>query len=116
MTSTTANATAPREKSHLTMVHAILHAGDSPVIDPSAINSATQAATTAGTIIQNYVSTVLNQADLSLPDVLPNLPEHQKNARTHATNWRDTVQGVQVQVVHVGAVGKGGMQEQVKVQ
>ena len=29
---------------------------------------------------------------------------------------RDTVQGVQVQVVHVGAVGKGGMQEQVKVQ
>ena len=29
---------------------------------------------------------------------------------------RDTVQGVQVQVVHVGAVGKGGMQEQVNVQ
>jgi non-hemolytic enterotoxin B/C len=92
MTSITAIATAPRAKSHLNMVHAILQAGDSPVINPSAINSATQAATTAGTIIQNYVSTVLNQADLSLPDVLPNLPEHQKNARTHATNWRDTVQ------------------------
>lgn len=92
MNSATGLAIAPRENIHLTIVHAILQAGDSPVIDPSAINCATQAVTTAGTIIQNYVSTVLNQADLSLPDVLPNLPEHQKNARTHATNWRDTVQ------------------------
>ncbi len=74
------------------MINAILKAGENPIIDPSSINAATQASTTAATVIQSYVSTVLNQADLSLPDVLPNLPDHQKNARTHATNWRDTVQ------------------------
>ena len=46
--------------------------------------------TKASTVIQTYVSFILQQPDLKL-DALPNLPAHQKTARGHANNWNSTI-------------------------
>lgn len=46
--------------------------------------------TKASTVIQTYVSIILQQPDLKL-NALPNLPAHQKTARDHANNWNDTI-------------------------
>lgn len=46
--------------------------------------------TKASTVIQTYVSIILQQPDLEL-DALPNLSAHQKTARDHANNWNDTI-------------------------
>lgn len=46
--------------------------------------------TKASTVIQTYVSIILQQPDLKLK-ALPNLPSHQKTARDHADNWNDTI-------------------------
>lgn len=46
--------------------------------------------TKASTVIQAYVQIILQQPDLKLK-ALPNLPEHQKTARSHANNWNDTI-------------------------
>lgn len=74
------------------MISQILAAGTSPAIGSNTLKASAQASTSAALVVQNYAATVLTQPDLSLPDVLPNLPAHQQAARTHATNWRDTVQ------------------------
>lgn len=46
--------------------------------------------TKASTVIQTYVSIILQQPDLKL-NALPNLPAHQKTARDHANNWNNTI-------------------------
>ena len=46
--------------------------------------------TKASTVIQTYVSIILQQPDLKLK-ALPNLSAHQKTARDHANNWNDTI-------------------------
>lgn len=46
--------------------------------------------TKASTVIQTYVSFILQQPDLKL-DALQNLPTHQKTARGHANNWNSTI-------------------------
>ena len=46
--------------------------------------------TKASTVIQTYVSIILQQPDLKLK-ALPNLPAHQKTARDHANNWNNTI-------------------------
>lgn len=46
--------------------------------------------TKASTVIQTYVSFILQQPDLKL-NALPNLPEHQKSARDHGNNWNNTI-------------------------
>ncbi|WP_397452874.1 HBL/NHE enterotoxin family protein [Pseudomonas sp. NA-150] len=74
------------------MIDSMLKAGSHPSLSSNNLKASAQATTAASVIIQNYVGTILSQPDLSLPDVLPNLPAHQKTAREHATGWRDTVQ------------------------
>lgn len=74
------------------MLNHILKAGTDPSINSNNIKAGADASTTAAVIIQNYVGTILTQADLSLPDILPDLPEHQAKARDHATSWRDVIQ------------------------
>lgn len=46
--------------------------------------------TKASTVIQTYVSFILQQPDLKL-DALQTLPAHQKTARGHANNWNSTI-------------------------
>lgn len=74
------------------MIKHILAATSAPGIGGGALKASAQASTTAAVVIQTYVGNILKQPDLALPDVLPNLPEHQKTARDHAVNWRDNVQ------------------------
>jgi len=74
------------------MIVDILASGESPIIDTEKIASSAKDATSAGVVIQNYVALILQQSDLSLPDVLPELPGHQIAARNHAINWRDNIQ------------------------
>lgn len=74
------------------MLNDILQAGTNPSINSNNMKASADASTTAAVIIQNYVGTILTQADLSLPDILPDLPEHQAKARDHATSWRDVIQ------------------------
>ncbi|RWS57900.1 HBL/NHE enterotoxin family protein [Enterobacter cloacae] len=74
------------------MLNHILQAGTNPSINSNNMKASADASTTAAVIIQNYVGTILTQADLSLPDILPDLPEHQAKARDHATSWRDVIQ------------------------
>ena len=74
------------------MIVDILASGESPIIDTEKIASSAKDATSAGVVIQNYVALILQQSDLSLPDVLPGLPGHQIAARNHAINWRDNIQ------------------------
>lgn len=74
------------------MLNHILQAGTNPSINSNNMKASADASTTAAVIIQNYVGTILTQADLSLPDILPELPEHQAKARDHATSWRDAIQ------------------------
>lgn len=59
------------------MLNHILQAGTNPSINSNNMKASADASTTAAVIIQNYVGTILTQADLSLPDILPDLPEHQ---------------------------------------
>ncbi len=74
------------------MIEDILSAGNKPLVGTNNLKASAQATTSAAVIIQNYVGTILTQPDLSLPDVLPQLPDHQKVAREHAVDWRDNVQ------------------------
>lgn len=55
-----------------------------------AIKDKQVAQTKASTVIQTYVSFILQQPDLKL-SALPNLPEHQATARDHANNWNNTI-------------------------
>lgn len=48
------------------------------------------AQTKASTVVQAYVSFILQQPDLKL-SALPNLPAHQTTARDHANNWNNTI-------------------------
>ena len=57
--------------------------------DPTLIKSQ-QESFGASAAIQNYVATILKQADISL-DAMPNLPQHQKTARTHAYRWNEAI-------------------------
>lgn len=57
--------------------------------DP-AIKDKQVAKTKASTVVQTYVSFILQQPDLKL-SALPNLPAHQTTARDHANNWSDTI-------------------------
>ena len=44
----------------------------------------------ASTVIQTYVASILHQADISLPK-LPKLAHHQATARTHSLYWQNTI-------------------------
>lgn len=55
-----------------------------------AIKDKQVAQTKASTVVQTYVSFILQQPDLKL-SALPNLPAHQTTARDHANNWNNTI-------------------------
>lgn len=55
-----------------------------------AIKDKQVAQTKASTVVQTYVSFILQQSDLKL-SALPNLPAHQTTARDHANNWNNTI-------------------------
>lgn len=74
------------------MHSAILMATQNPVMHPNAkIKGGMKSSAAAASIISTYCNSILTQPDINT-DILPDLPAHQKSARTHATNWQNNLQ------------------------
>ena len=58
-------------------------------LNPNLKDNATNT-TSASTVVQTYVSMILQQADIKL-DALPDLLGHQKIARDHGEYWNKTI-------------------------
>ena len=60
-----------------------------PFSNPNLKDNATDT-TSASTVVQTYVSMILQQADIKL-DALPDLPGHQKTARDRGEYWNKSI-------------------------